>query len=237
VVKAIFFDVFGTVVDWRSGLTSLLDKAFAKSDVEIDTGALARAWHRRTDEALRARIEAGADYAPLDVLQAEALTRTLADAGLAHILPREDTARLARAWERLPPWPDSVPGLRALRRDYVLAPCTAASIAMTTWLAKHANLPFDLMLGADIARAYPPAPEVFHASAAIIGLAPEEVMLASAHNADLGAARAAGLKTAFFARPREHGADQASDLAPEADWEIEAYDLLDLARQMETASF
>ncbi|WP_349359448.1 haloacid dehalogenase type II [Stappia sp.] len=236
-VKAIFFDVFGTVVDWRSGLTTLLDKAFAKSDAEIDAGALARTWHRRVHMELRVRIEAGADYAPLDTLHAQALTETLEDAGLAHHLTREETARLARGWERLPPWPDSTPGLRALRRDYVLAPCTAASIAMTTWLAKHANLPFDLMLGADIARAYPPAPEVFHASAAIIGLAPEEVMLASAHNADLAAARAAGLKTAFFARPHEHGPDQASDLAPEDDWEIEAYDLLDLARQMETAGF
>jgi 2-haloacid dehalogenase len=238
VVKAIFFDVFGTVVDWRSGIANAFDQAFAKSGADIKAWDLADAWRAEIASRLLETTGDAADaahYVPLDTAHRETLAKVLSDADLAHRLGDRERATLERAWEHLRPWPDSVPGLRALRREYVIAPCTHASISMMTWLAKSAGLPWDLVLGADLAPGHPPAPEIYRRSAAAIGLDPGDVMLVSAHNRDLDAARAAGLKTAFFSRPKEFGKGQTTDLAPADAWDVIAFDLLDLARQMEAS--
>lgn len=237
-VKAIFFDVFGTVVDWRSGIANAFDQAFAKSGADIRARDLADAW--RAEIAARLLETAGdaadeARYVPLDTTHRETLAKVLDDADLAHRLGARERAALERAWESLRPWPDSVPGLRALRREYVIAPCSHGSISMMTWLAKSAGLPWDLILGADLARCHPPESKVYTHCAAAIGLDPGEVMLVSAHNRDLDAARAAGLKTAFFSRPKEFGKGQTTDLAPADAWDVIAFDLLDLARHMEAS--
>ncbi|WP_425088541.1 HAD-IA family hydrolase [Stappia sp.] len=237
-VKAIFFDVFGTVVDWRSGIANALDQAFAKSGADIKPWELADAWRAEIASRLAEATGDGAKDAPylgLDAIHREALAKVLGDADLAHRLGDRDRATLERSWETLRPWPDSVPGLRALRREYVIAPCNHGSISMMTWLAKSAGLPWDLILGADLARCHPPASKVYTHCAAAIGLEPGEVMLVSAHNRDLDAARAAGLKTAFFSRPKEFGKGQTTDLAPADAWDVIAFDLLDLARHMEAS--
>ena len=154
---------------------------------------------------------------------------------LASARPSTGAARddLNRAWEKLPPWPDSVEGLTRLKSRLAIATCSNGSIALMTWLAKYGGLPWDAVLGAEIAKAYKPQPAVYLASAAALGLAPAEVMMVAAHNGDLAAARACGLKSAFLPRPREHGAGQTSDLQPESAWDVIASDLNDLADQME----
>ncbi|SDT89840.1 HAD family hydrolase [Stappia sp. ES.058] len=237
-VKAIFFDVFGTVVDWRSGIANAFDQAFAKSGSDIKPLDLADAWRAEIASRLAENsgdTADGAEYTGLDAIHCDALEKVLADADLTHRVGSKEKAALEKSWEHLRPWPDSVPGLRSLRREYVIAPCNPASISMMTWLAKSAGLPWDLILGADIARRYPPAGSVYTRSAAAVGLAPGETMLVSAHNRDLDPARAAGLKTAFFSRPKEFGKAQTSDLAPADAWDVIAFDLLDLARQMEAS--
>ncbi|HEU0221275.1 MAG TPA: HAD-IA family hydrolase, partial [Paracoccaceae bacterium] len=136
------------------------------------------------------------------------------------------------AWERLPPWPDVPPGLARLRSRFLLAPCSNGSIALMARLARFAGLSWDCILGADIARSYKPNPLVYLASCAALRLPPARVMMVAAHNGDLEAARAAGLRTGFFPRPAEHGTGQTTDLAPSQPWHVVASDLLDLAGKL-----
>jgi 2-haloacid dehalogenase len=150
-------------------------------------------------------------------------------AGLGLELREAERTALTLAWHRLDPWPDTVAGLTRLKRRYVIAPCSNGHIAQSVNLAKHAGLPWDAILGAEIAHAYKPDPAVYLASVAALGIEPGEAMMVAAHNGDLHAAAGCGLRTAFVARPREHGPGQRSDLRPEGDVDVEATDLLDLA--------
>ncbi|WP_342354280.1 HAD family hydrolase [Stappia indica] len=232
-VKAIFFDVLGTIVDWNRGLTGGFDRAFAKSGKDITASTLATAWYR----TYRARLASGGGAIQAQEHLADSLAQVLAEADLEAPAGSREQEMLMACWQRFPAWPDSVPGLRALRREYVIASCTDLPTAPMTWLAKHAGLPWDLVLGSDLLDGWAHDGSLFLKAAATLELQPSEVMYASAHNADLAAARAAGLKTAFFARPKEFGAEQRNDLAPRDSWDIVAFDLLDLARYMESAVF
>jgi 2-haloacid dehalogenase len=232
VVKALLFDVFGTVVDWRSGVARGAAACFDAQGIEVDAWAFADAWRAKYDPAMAEIRDGKRGYVPLDLLHRENLDATLADFGLGPALDAAARAALNRAWEKLPPWPDAIAGLTKLKARYAIAPCSNGSIALMTWLAKYGGLPWDVILGAEIAKAYKPRPEVYLASAAALGLAPAEVMMVAAHNGDLAAARGQGLKTAFLPRPREHGSGQTSDLAPSSDWDVVASDLQDLARKL-----
>lgn len=215
-VKALIFDVFGTVVDWREGVAAEV----RQHGLAADPHEFADAWRARYQPKMEEVRAGGRPYVALDVLHRENLDDTLAVFGLSDTLDEAAKADLARAWEHLPPWPDSVPGLTRLKRDYIIAPCSNGSIALMTHLARHAGLPWDCILGADIARAYKPQPQVYQACAAALRLEPQEVMMVAAHNADLHAARAAGLKTAFIPRPTEHGPGQTVDLEADAEWDL-----------------
>ncbi|WP_067220378.1 HAD family hydrolase [Stappia indica] len=232
-VKAIFFDVLGTIVDWNRGLSGGFDRAFAKSGKDIAASTLATAWYR----TYRARLASSAGAIQAQEHLAESLAQVLADADLEAPAGSREQELLLACWQRFPAWPDSVPGLRALRREYVIASCTDLPTAPMTWLAKHAGLPWDLVLGSDLLDGRAHDGSLFLKAAATLDLLPSEVMYASAHNADLAAARAVGLKTAFFARPKEFGPEQRNDLAPRDSWDIVAFDLLDLARYMESAVY
>jgi len=231
-VKALIFDVFGTVVDWRSGVARIVAAAFAGRDAAVDPAAFADAWRDRYDPAMAAIRDGRRGYTALDILHRENLEATLNAFGLGGLLSESERDELNRAWEKLPPWPDAVPGLTALKTRYIVAPCSNGSIALMTRLAKYGGLPWDAILGAEIAQAYKPDPKVYRAAAAALALAAEEVMMVAAHNGDLAAARAQGLKTAFLPRPREHGEGQTRDLAPSSDWDVIARDLEDLAAIM-----
>jgi 2-haloacid dehalogenase len=163
----------------------------------------------------------------LDVLHREALDDVLDDLGLE--LGERERDALTLAWHRLDPWPDTVAGLTRLKERFIIPPCSNGHIAQSVHLARHAGLPWDAILGAEIARAYKPDPRVYEAAVAALGLEPGDAMMVAAHNGDLHAAAACGLRTAFVVRPLEHGPGQQTDLHAEGDVDVEAGDLLALA--------
>jgi len=146
--------------------------------------------------------------------------------------PDDTLAELNHAWHRLDPWPDAVAGLQRLKQRYILAPHSNGNIALLVNMAKRAGLPWDVILGAEVVRAYKPLPESYQRAASALGRAPAQCMMVAAHNGDLLAAQAQGLQTAFVPRPNEHGAQQKTDLTPTGDWTIVAADFADLAVQL-----
>lgn len=219
--EALIFDVFGTCVDWRSSVA----REVAAAVPGVDAVAFAMAWRAEYDPAM-ARIRDGArGYVPLDDLHRENLDVVSRAFGV----DVADPDALNRAWEKLDPWPDVLGGLHRLREQAIIAPCSNGSIALMTRLARYAGLPWDCILGAELARDYKPSPQVYLASCSALRLEPEQVMMVAAHNSDLHAARAVGLKTAFVARPVEYGPEQAIDLEADSDWDIIASDFNDLA--------
>lgn len=228
--QALIFDVFGTLVDWRSGIARQVAAAFAAKALPVDAAAFADAWRAEYQPAMQRVRAGGRGYVPLDELHAENLAAVLARHDRADAFTHAETTALARAWERLDAWPDVRPGLAALRPRVILAPCSNGSIALMTRLARHAGLHWDCILGADVARDYKPKPQVYLAACAALRLEPGRVMMVAAHNDDLAAARAAGLRTGFFPRPFEHGPDRHADRG--AAWDIVAADLPDLAARL-----
>lgn len=219
--KALLFDVFGTCVDWR---TSVAREAAA---LGLPGERVADAWRARYQPQLETVRSGERAWVALDVLHREGLDDVLAELGLE--LGDAERDELTLAWHRLDPWPDTVPGLTRLKERFVIAPCSNGHIAQSVNLARHAGLPWDAILGAEIARAYKPDPRVYRASVAALGLEPAEVMMVAAHNGDLHAAAACGLRSAFVARPREHGPGQESDLHAAEGVDVEAGDFLGLA--------
>jgi 2-haloacid dehalogenase len=217
-MRALFFDVFGTCVDWRTSVRRELRARGLPED-------LADAWRGQYQPQLETVRSGARAWVDLDVLHREALDRLLAERGLAVADPDE----LMRAWHRLDPWPDTVPGLTRLKARFIVAPCSNGHIAQSVNLAKHAALPWDVILGAEVARAYKPQPEVYERSAAALRLEPREVTMVAAHNGDLAAARALGFATAFVPRPTEHGPGQTTDLEPAGDWDVVVRDFRELA--------
>lgn len=229
--KAILFDVFGTCVDWRSGVARDVALAAAAAGVAVDAFAFADAWRARYQPSMEEVRSGRRPWTILDVLHRESLDALLPKFGLGR-LDEAARADLTRAWHRLDPWPDVVPGLARLKRRFIISPLSNGNVALLTNMAKRAGIPWDLILGAETSRAYKPQPAAYLNAAAMLGLAPHEVMLGAAHNGDLAAARAAGLQTAFVPRPTEHGAGQREDLAPTQAWEVVAADFNDLAARL-----
>ena len=232
-VEALVFDVFGTVVDWRGGVTRESAPFLARYAPGADPAAFADAWRRRYSPAMEEVRSGRRPFTRLDVLHLENLVATLPEFGIdpAAISPSELDA-LNLAWRRLDPWPDSVPGLVRLKRRFIVAPLSNGNIRLMLDLAKRAGLPWDAILGAEIAQAYKPSPEAYLRNAEALMLKPERVCLVAAHNGDLAAARRCGFRTAFIRRPTEHGPDQTTDLRPEEDWDAVADDIEDLARRL-----
>jgi 2-haloacid dehalogenase len=235
-VRAVLFDTFGTVVDWRSGIASAVRAFAARHALALDPEEFADAWRSRYQPSME-RVRAGQrPFTSLDTLHRENLEATLAERGPdpAAFAPGE-IDELNRAWHFLPPWPDSVAGIAAVKRDFIVGPLSNGNTALLVDMAKAAGLAWDVVIGSDISLAYKPDPESYLGRAAVLGLEPGEVMLAAAHNADLAAARKTGLATAFIARPAEHGPGQAADLVPEAGWDISVASIPDLARALRAA--
>ncbi len=172
-------------------------------------------------------------FTRLDVLHRENLQAVLPDFGIDPAgVPAGELDELNLAWHRLDPWPDAVAGLSRLKRGFIIAPLSNGNIILMLDIAKRAGLPWDAILGAEVAQAYKPQPEAYLRTAETLALRPDQVCLVAAHNSDLAAARACGLKTAFIPRPEEHGPGQTTDLEPQQDWDVVADDLLDLARRL-----
>ena len=229
VPQAVIFDVFGTLVDWRNSVARIATAMFDRRGVQIDGLAFADFWRGQYVPSM-ARIRAGKrGYVPLDDLHFENLETTLSAFDLQHALTGAEKWQLNCAWEQLDPWPDVVEGLSRLKEKTIIAPCSNGSIALMVKLARHGELPWDCILGADIARNYKPEPSVYHACCSALRLEPKQVVMAAAHNDDLAAAQACGLQTAFIARPDEHGENQKTDLRPSGNWDFVVDALPELA--------
>jgi 2-haloacid dehalogenase len=232
-VQALVFDVFGTVVDWRGGVARESTAFLVRYAPTADPAAFADAWRRRYQPAMEEIRSGRRLFARLDVLHRENLEAVLPEFEIdpTSVLPSELDA-LNLAWRRLDPWPDSIPGLTRLKRRFIIAPLSNGNIRLMLDMAKRAGLPWDAILGAELAQAYKPSPEAYLPTAEALMLEREQVCLVAAHNSDLAAARGCGLRTAFISRPTEHGPNQTCDLGPEEDWDIVASDLMDLADRL-----
>lgn len=235
-IEAYIFDVFGTLVDWRNGVAAEAKRTFDGKGIEADPLAFADFWRSRYHPAMQRIRDGSRGYVQLDVLHLENLDEALEEFNIAGRFTPDEKAALNHAWEKLPPWADTVPGLTALKQHAIIAPCSNGSIALMARLAKFGALPWDAIVGADVAKMYKPQRETYLASCAALRLAPEQVMMVACHNSDLEAARAAGLKTGFFPRPQEHGPEkgrgQTKDLEASADWDIVCADMHALAAQV-----
>jgi 2-haloacid dehalogenase len=232
-VQALVFDVFGTVVDWRGGVARESAEFLARHAPGADAGAFADAWRRRYSPAMEEVRSGRRPFVRLDVLHLENLRATLPEFGIdPSAIPPSQLHALNLAWRKLDPWPDSVPGLTRLKRRFIIAPLSNGNIRLMLDMAKRAGLPWDAILGAEIAQAYKPSPEAYLRNAEALMLEPKSVCLVAAHNSDLSAARRCGLRTAFIPRPTEHGPNQATDLKPEEDWDAVANDIEDLAKRL-----
>ena len=230
-VQAFIFDVFGTVVDWRTSVARFSTDVFSNKQIEIDGLAFADYWRGQYVPAM-ARIRSGdRGYVPLDELHFENLEATLANFDLQSVLNEAEKWHLNSAWERLDPWPDVVSGLTQLKQNAIIAPCSNGSIALMTRLARYGELPWDCILGADIARNYKPEHDVYISCCSALRLRPDQVAMVAAHNDDLVAARDAGLKTAFIARPTEYGENQSRDFEATDDWDWVIGDFAELRSQ------
>ncbi|HEX6002317.1 MAG TPA: haloacid dehalogenase type II [Hyphomicrobiaceae bacterium] len=230
-VQALLFDVFGTVVDWRGSIIAELTRFGTEKGIAADWVAFTDDWRRLYQPAMEEVRTGRRGWTILDVLHRESLEKLIAKYGIAG-LSEADKAHLNRVWHRLKPWPDSVEGLTRLKSRFIIGPLSNGNIGLLTRLAKNAGLPWDVILGAEAARAYKPLPEAYLAAAALLNLEPAEVMLVAAHNGDLAAAAAVGLRTGFVPRPQEYGPHQKGDFAAEREWDVIAASFTELATTM-----
>jgi 2-haloacid dehalogenase len=230
-VQALLFDVFGTVVDWRSSVIAELTQLGTDKGITADWTAFTDDWRALYQPAMEEVRSGRRAWTILDVLHRESLETLLAKYGVTG-LSEAEKEHLNRAWHRLKPWPDSVAGLTRLKSRYIIGTLSNGNVGLLTRLAKSAGLPWDVVLGAETARAYKPLPQAYLASAALLNLAPAQVMLVAAHNGDLAAASAQGLATGFVARPQEHGPHQSRDFKAEREWDVVCGSFTELADAM-----
>ncbi|HSN33438.1 MAG TPA: haloacid dehalogenase type II [Ideonella sp.] len=230
-IKALVFDVFGSVVDGRGSIARDHGRWGAREGVQADWAALADAWRARYQPQME-RVRSGAlPFVPLDALHREALDDLLPAFGLGH-LDDAERRHVNAVWHRLDPWPDAIPGLVRLKHRFIVGTLSNGNVALQVAMARRAALPWDVVFSAEHFGRYKPQPETYLGAARMLALEPRELMMCAAHNGDLRAARECGLATAFFARPTEYGPGQASDLAADDDWDVVADDIEDLARRL-----
>ncbi len=229
--RALVFDVFGTVVDWRTSVAMEVRELAKRKEIPVDGEKFADAWRAGYGPSMN-RVRTGElPWTKLDALHRMTLDRILTEFKMAGLTDAEKDA-LNRAWHRLRPWPDSVAGLSRLKKAFIIAPLSNGNISLMTDMAKHAGLPWDCILGAELVRHYKPDREVYQSAADILDLRPADVMMVAAHLGDLRAAKSVGLLTAFVARPLEYGPDGKPDLKGDASVDVSAKDFNDLAGQL-----
>jgi 2-haloacid dehalogenase len=218
-VQALLFDVFGTVVDWRTSIIDELTRFGAEKGLKANWAAFTDDWRGLYQPAMEEVRSGRRAWTILDVLHRESLEQLLAKNGIAGLNDAEKD-HINRVWHRLKPWPDVVAGLTRLKSRFIIGTLSNGNVGLLTRMAKNAGLPWDVVLGAETARAYKPLPAAYLASAALLNLEPSQVMLVAAHNGDLAAAAATGLRTAFVARPTEYGPHQKLDFKAEREWDV-----------------
>lgn len=230
-IRALVFDVFGTVVDWRGSII-LEGEAFGrKHGFYVDWPRFADEWRAGYQPALDMVRRGERAWTKLDVLHRERLNDLLVRYSVRG-LDEHDIDHLNRVWHRLQPWSDVIEGLNRLRTRFVVATLSNGHVALLTHMAKHAGLPWDCILSAELAKTYKPDPVVYLTAVELLDLEPSQVMMVAAHGGDLQAAQRVGLRTAFVYRPLEYGPDGKPDRLSEADVDLVAEDFLDLAEQL-----
>ncbi|HEV2300392.1 MAG TPA: haloacid dehalogenase type II [Stellaceae bacterium] len=231
-LKALCFDVFGTVVDWRSSIIAEARALGARKAIAADWERLADLWRARYQPSMDRVRRGEVPWANLDALHRATLDGLLAELAITG-LDEADKTELNLAWHRLDPWPDSVPGLTRLKRRYIIATLSNGNVGLLVDMAKRAGLPWDTVLSAELVHRYKPDPATYRSAIEFLGGGDADaVMMVAAHNGDLAAAAAHGMKTAFVARPAEYGPHQSRDTKPEHDFTIVARDFEDLAAQL-----
>lgn len=218
-VKALHFDVFGTVVDWRSSVIAELEDFGTRKGITADWTQFADDWRGLYQPSMDAVRRGDREWRPLDVLHRESLITLISRHNITG-LTEEEIENLNKIWHRLAPWPDTVEGLTRLKKKYILATLSNGNVALLVNMAKNGGLPWDAILGAEPNRAYKPLPQCYLGNARYLDLEPSQCMLVAAHNDDLAAARTLGYRTAFISRPTEYGPNQTKDKQADSDWDI-----------------
>lgn len=231
-VKALTFDVFGTVVDWRGSIIREGELLAARKGLDVDWPAFADAWRAGYAPAMDRVRKGELPWTPIDLLHRMILDSLLDRFSLSGLCEAEKN-HLNLAWHRLMPWPDAVGGLNRLRARFVVATLSNGNVSLLVDMAKNAGLPWDAVLSAELFGHYKPDPEAYLGAARLLGLPPHEVMMVAAHPSDLRAAKAAGLKTAYVPRPLEFGPKgKRTPPEPEGAFDHVAADFLELATRL-----
>ncbi len=226
-VEIIAFDVFGTLVDWHTGIAAALQEAGGRAGIDADWPGVASGWRARYRPTLGRVVAGELPFQSLDALHRMMLDE-LAGEGPLRALGRADRDELVRAWHRLAPWPDTVPGLTKLRERHILTPLSNGGMGLLTRLARAARLPFDCILSAELAGTYKPDPRVYHLAPGYFDVPPDRVLMVACHPDDLEAAAREGLRTGYIPRPQEWGPDGTAPPPPDG-VDVAAGDLLSLA--------
>ena len=230
-IQALTFDVFGTVVDWRSSIVREAKAIMAPKGVALDWAAFADGWRAKYVPAMAKVSDGGRPFVILDVLHRENLVELLKETGVEGLSEAEIDA-LNLAWHRLDPWPDVREGLARLKRRFILATLSNGNVRLMVDMARRASLPWDAILGAEVACAFKPQPEAYDSAARMLGLAPAECLMVAAHPADLAAAAGRGFRTAYVHRPLEYGPGLDRKRPAPGTFDYDADDFLDLAQKL-----
>ena len=230
-IKALTFDVFGTVVDWRGSIIREGADCWRAKGVQVDWGKFADAWRAGYGPSMNRVRRGELPWTNLDALHRMTLDRLLEEFHITGLTEAQKDD-LNRVWHRLDPWPDAVAGLTRLKKKYIIATLSNGNVALLTNMAKHAGLPWDCILSAELAKHYKPDKEVYLMAAELLGLKPPQVMMVAAHEGDLKAAGALGLRTAFVPRPLENGPDRKPAPVDTASCDVTARDFNDLASKL-----
>ena len=230
-VKALAFDVFGTVVDWRDGIIREAAAFGAKHRIDADWSRFADAWRAGYRPAMHKVRSGELPWQKIDALHRLILDDLLVEFGLRGVAER-DLDHLNRAWHRLDPWPDAVEGLSRLKARYVITTLSNGNLSLLTNMAKRAGLPWDCIISAELFRHYKPDPETYLGTADLLGIAPGELMLVACHPDDLRAARATGCRTGYVERPLELGPGHAPSPVEDGEFDVVAHDFVELANRL-----
>jgi len=231
-IRALVFDVFGTVVDWRASIVREGEAlAAARGWTHVDWPAFADAWRAGYQPAMQRARSGEIAWTNVDGLHRNILDTLIPRFGL-EALNEAERADLNRVWHRLDPWPDAVPGLTRLKEKFTITTLSNGNVSLLTNMAKRAGLPWDCVISAELFHHYKPDPQAYRGCADLLDVPPDQLMLVAAHPGDLRAARAAGLRTAFVARPLEHGPGRAAHRIAPDEFDVAATDFIDLAERL-----
>jgi len=227
-IKALVFDVFGTVVDWRGSITREMQRFGDEHGIEQNWNQFALDWRALYQPSMEKIRSGNRGYVKLDQLHRENLAQ-LVDGYQLDTLQEQQLDHINRVWHRLQPWADVLPGMNRLKKHYVLASLSNGNVELIINMARHNGIPWDMILGSETAQGYKPQEKVYLHSASMLGLKPEQCMMVAAHNDDLLAARSLGFQTAYINRPYEYGEAQQADLKAEEHWDIIGEHMTDIA--------